>query len=90
MFYYYRFYKNELKKAEATGVPFERMRITTSEIFSTFNPGIRLPVFVWLQIHGTPGVDDFGLSPDHRLIVSGMALGLLSEIGIPSASFEDF
>src|SRR5512143_2828590 len=66
-----------------TGVEFAPVTVTTTDTFHELNPGLELPAFVWLKVHGAPGVDDFGLAPPAELIVSERALELLSGLGLP-------
>jgi hypothetical protein len=53
------------------------VEITTSPTFEELHPGRQLPEFFWMKVHGRPGVDDFGMSGDHRLVASQRALDTL-------------
>src|SRR6476619_7650634 len=44
-----------------------------------------LPPFVWLQIVGKPGRDDFGMGRNHYLVLSERALQILSPFGLAHA-----
>ena len=59
-----------IEKATATGCTFDNVEITKSEQFLQLFPGVELPVFYWLQITGTAGIDDIGFSDDYRIVVS--------------------
>jgi hypothetical protein len=58
----------------ATGVSFAKVEISQSGEFEDFFPNRTLPNFVWLQVIGKARHDDFGLSANHRLIVSQRVL----------------
>jgi hypothetical protein len=70
---------------DLTGASFTQALVTTTETLPELKPHVRLPKFVWLKVHGTPGVDDFGLEPPAKLIVSERALELLAGLGLPHA-----
>ena len=59
-----------IEKATATGCTFDNVEITKSEQFLQLFPGVELPVFYWLQITGTAGIDDIGFADDYRIAVS--------------------
>jgi hypothetical protein len=61
-----------------TGFEVGEVDVEESEQFHDIYPGTRLPPFVWLKVTGRPGVDDFGLSARHRLVVSERALSLMT------------
>ena len=77
-----------LRRAGLTGFRLVGAEVTASEQFWELHPGHKLPAFEWLQIDGIAGRDDFGLSPDHRLIVSGRALEALQAGHIDHAQVE--
>jgi hypothetical protein len=81
--------KEKLQLARFSGVKFEQVKVTTSEQFQGFYPNRQLPAFVWMQVEGIPGRDDFGIGQDFRLIVSDRALQILREIGIDHAKIEE-
>jgi hypothetical protein len=51
-------------------------------LFFCLYPGKVLPEFKWLQVFGTPGQDDFGISKDYRLVVSERILNTLKLYGL--------
>jgi hypothetical protein len=73
-----------------TGVKFAGMQSTVSEEFGEMHPNLKLPKFVWMQITGERGFDDFGLSNDFRLVVSEKAQKVLQTAGIKNAITSDF
>jgi hypothetical protein len=61
-----------------TGFEVGIVEVEESRQFHDIHPQARLPSFVWLQVTGKPGVDDFGLSPGHCVVVSKRALSLMT------------
>lgn len=76
---------HEIERERLTGVAFDDVEVTTSDEFNELFPAKELPVFRWLKVTGTPGKNDFGLTPDLNLVVSDRALHLLQKIGISHA-----
>lgn len=66
--------RSVIQESARTGYEFATVEVTTSELFRELYPDRELPKFWWLKISGKPGVDDFGLSPDHRLVVKDAVL----------------
>jgi hypothetical protein len=66
------------------------VEVTRSEQFQELYPGRVLPRFRWLQIVGVAGSDDFGLSSDHRLVVSKVALQALESCALCQADREPY
>jgi hypothetical protein len=71
------------------------MRIADAEISTDLEyddayPNRPLPLFVWLQIVGKPGQDDFGIARNHHLVLSERALQILSPFGIAHAHMAPF
>lgn len=71
-----------IKQSKLSGVTPSRMETSRSITFETIYPGRQLPQFVWLKIGGKPGVDDFGLAGNGKLIVSGKALVVLKSFNL--------
>ena len=65
-------------RGNLTGFEVGEVDVEESQQFHDIHPDTRLPPFVWLKVTGRPGVDDFGLSPSHRLVVSQRALSLMT------------
>ena len=82
--------KLKLQAAQLTGARFDRVEVTTSEQFQELYPGRELPRFVWLRVEGKPSVDDLGISPDGRLIVSEKTLETLRELSLTWAIVTEF
>ena len=73
---------NSIEQLNLTGVLFKDVEISTSQQFIDLYPNRRLPQFVWLFVIGTPGVDDFGITSDARLVISETALAVLKKFSI--------
>jgi hypothetical protein len=82
--------KKDLQSVGLTGLRFDEVEVTTSEFFQERYPNRQLPKFVWLQIVGKPGQDDFGIAKDLRLVISERALEVLRGLGISNALITDF
>jgi len=82
--------RERIEALEPTGMTFGRVEVSKSGEFEDLYPSRVLPNFVWLQITGAPGVDDFGLSSSHRLVVSQRILEILREGGMRHCDFADF
>ncbi|MBA4017919.1 MAG: hypothetical protein C0483_12145 [Pirellula sp.] len=66
-----------LTAAGLNGFRLAVVEVTASEQFAEMYPDVHLPAFEWLQVVGVAGVDDFGVSADHQLVVSERARDVL-------------
>lgn len=82
--------KKKLQSAGFTGIRFDKVEVTTSEFFQERYPNLQLPKFVWLQVVGRPGQDDFGFAQNARLVISERALEVLEGLGISNALVTPF
>ena len=82
--------KGKPQSVGATGIKFDKVEVTTSGFFQDVHPNRQLPKFVWLQIDGKPGQDDFGIARDLRLVISERALKVLKGLGISNALLTDY
>ncbi|ESZ22363.1 hypothetical protein [Mesorhizobium sp. L2C084A000] len=80
----------KILKSEFSGVTFDKVEVTTSELFEEMQPDQKLPPFVWLKVKGDAGRDDFGMAKDLRLVVSERVLDALKPSGISNALIEPF
>lgn len=71
--------RSVIQQSAYTGCEFDIVEVTTSDLFHDLHPDRQLPKFWWLQIVGQAGVDDFGLSRDHRLVVRDRVLAKMKE-----------
>jgi hypothetical protein len=82
---------NKLMESDATtGARFADVEITTAYPFREFHPDMKLPKFVWLQVTGRAGQDDFGLVANKRLVISEHALDVLKGLQLTDALIEPF
>ena len=74
-----------------TGVSFGTVEVSKSGEFEDLYPARDLPEFVWLQVTGTPGQDDFGYttSNGHCIVVSERILDLLLASGMAYGKFVE-
>jgi hypothetical protein len=80
--------KDALVALTPTGCEFAPVEISKSEQFEEMYPEQELPEFAWLKINGQAGVDDFGMSDDHRLVVSKRILHCLKQFKINNCDTE--
>jgi len=80
----------KLFENRVTGVHFGDVEVSTSGEFEDFYPGRQLPRFVWLQVVGLAGKDDFGMSVDHHLVISERALNILKQLQLTEALITPF
>ncbi|RAU45522.1 MULTISPECIES: hypothetical protein [unclassified Pseudomonas] len=66
------------------------VQISKSEVFFNIHGHQELPEFVWFQVTGDAGADDFGIAEDHRMVVSENALAVLRTAQMNHADFEHF
>ncbi|MGA2224073.1 MAG: hypothetical protein ABSH41_06505 [Syntrophobacteraceae bacterium] len=81
---------HEIERAQLTGISFDDVEVTKSDQFEELYPNRQLPKFVWLQIDGKPGQDDFGIGKDPGLVISERALEVLKGLGISNALVTPF
>jgi hypothetical protein len=79
-----------LQARSLTGFDLADVYISASPQFMELHPGLVLPEFFWLRVRGRPGVDDFALNAEHRLVVSAEALAVLRAAGLRNAEEEDY
>lgn len=80
-----------------TGIDYAKVEVSTSDLFRHLHPTLNLPPFVWLQIKGKAGRDDFGdycdargERPWTRHVISDRALGIIRPFGLNHADIEPF
>ena len=82
--------KNEIEAMNATGVSFSSVEVSKSGQFEDLFPNCQLPHFVWLQVTGQPGKDDFGLSSNNCLVVSERVLTILKAAKMSHADIAEY
>jgi hypothetical protein len=80
----------ELQKHRLSGYELKAVEISTSEQFHELYPDRELPVFAWLYITGTAGIDDFGIDREGRLVVSEKAIGVLKTMRLDHCEVADY
>ena len=80
--------EQELLEIGVSGVTFADVEVTASELFRRLQPQTKLPSFVWMKIQGRPEHDDFGMAPNHELVVSERALDVFERLGNESAGIR--
>jgi hypothetical protein len=81
---------NKLMEIGATGARFADVEVSTTYPFRELYPDTKLPKFVWLQVTGRAGRDDFGLARKIRLVISERALDALKGLQLNHAEIEPF
>jgi len=79
-----------IRKADLSGASFEAMEATASNTFQDIHGDRALPRFQRLTPLGAPGVDDFALAADLRLVLSEKAIGVLQELGLNHAELSPY
>jgi hypothetical protein len=77
-----------LDSSDLGGFILSDVEVSQSEEFHELHPAFDLPAFRWLRVTGRASLDDFGLSPDLRLIVSERALDLLRIYALAHADVQ--
>lgn len=94
----------KIEGARLSSVRFKEVKITTSEQFQDIYRNRRLPRFVWMDVKGRPGRDDFGINESFKitgseqpidarrftLVISERALAILRDLGIANATIYKF
>jgi hypothetical protein len=82
--------KHAVQSAKLTGVHFDSVEVSKSELFDQLHPNQELPSFAWMKVDGKAGRDDFGIVRKTKLVISEHALALLRTLGIPNARVSDY
>ena len=84
---------DEMRKHTFSGYELKAVEISTSDMFRDFqnlHPDRELPEFVWLDITGTAGTDDFGVNKEGRLVVSEDAFAVLKAAHLDNCEVSEF
>ncbi|WP_122556674.1 hypothetical protein [Pseudomonas viridiflava] len=73
--------------SKLTGISYKPVKVSMS-VDILENDNLILPKFEWMQVDGIRGKDDFYLSKDNRLVVSGPALKLLQKFNLNHADIS--
>jgi len=82
--------QEKIQALNATGVAFSTVVVSKSGQFDDLHPDCQLPEFVWLQVTGEPGKNDFGLSSKYSLVVSERILSTLKAAGMSHAEIAEY
>jgi hypothetical protein len=82
--------RDKITALHPTGVSFGPVEVSKSGLFEDRYPNREPPKFVWLQVAGIAGQDDFGLSPTHSLVVSERILNVLKAAGVSHSNIVPF
>jgi len=82
--------KDDIENLKLTGIVFDDLTVTKTEIFNEFYQHIEIPKLFWAKINGLAGIDDFGLSNDFRLVISESSFNVLNVNKLQNAIFSDF
>jgi uncharacterized repeat protein (TIGR02543 family) len=80
--------RNAIESNLLSGVCFADVEVGRSGEFDDLYPECELPHFWWLKVGNAAFKEDFGLTPDLRLVVSAQALETLRAAGIDHAIVE--
>ena len=80
----------QVEGADLSGFVLADLETTVSPEAEERLDGRQLPPFRWLQLTGQPGTDDFGQTPQARLVVSQRALDLLHQGNLKNCDIEDY
>ncbi len=68
---------NDLERSRLSGYNLDHVEIEKSDQFVEIYGDREFPACYWLKVTGEPGVSDFGISDQLKLIVSGQALDVM-------------
>jgi hypothetical protein len=80
--------RKKIEFEKLTGVIFEDIIISKSEIFKEIYPDRQLPKFYWAKIEGEFEKDDFFIGNDCRLIISENTYEVFKQFKIENALLE--
>jgi hypothetical protein len=82
-------FADDLLALGCSGFAVAEMIAKKADQYSLISGRKALPKMVWLQIHGRPGIDDFGTSESGLLVVSARVLELAKRHGLSDAMIYD-
>ena len=66
------------------------MKVTQTEDFLSHKLHNPIPNFFRLNVNGEPGINDFGIAKDLRLVLSEKALDFLNRFNLARATYAPF
>jgi len=82
--------REAIDAAQLSGITFHEMIVSVDRQFHMLHPGVKLPPFDWMKVHGVAGQEDFGIAQDLRLVVSRDAGLQLRGFNLSDATFEEY
>lgn len=79
-----------LQQMSLSGFELDDVDLVMSDEFTEMYPGRQVPNFRWLKVTGRAGVDDFGLSDDHTLVVSDRVLRTIRQHTLAQCDVDAF
>jgi hypothetical protein len=73
-----------------SGFELQEVEVSLSEQFEELYPERAVPEFIWLNVNGEAGSDDFGVDVSGRLVVSETALGLLRSMNLQNCEAAEY
>ena len=73
-----------------SGCEWSTFKMTKSATFMELHFERQLPHFWWLRIVGRAGVDDFGMSADHSLVVSERVLDCMKRFSLKHCDIAEY
>ncbi|MBI3463320.1 MAG: hypothetical protein HY000_09710 [Planctomycetes bacterium] len=80
---------DELQKSALSGYELKAVEVSTSDQFQDLYADCQLPEFLWLDVTGTAGVNDFG-TDELMLVVSENALTALKKAHLENCDIQEF
>ena len=77
-----------LTEGQFEGLSFDALSMSVDPEFEDVTRIDELPTFWWMQVAGSAGRDDFGISTSGRLVVSQAALNVLREFTLDNCDIE--
>ena len=82
--------KEALVEAGVSGCTFDAVEVSKSDDFKELYPDRELPQFFWLKVHGRPGVNDCGSTPEAQLVVSELCLQTTKTFNLAHCDIEPY
>ena len=79
-----------IRSERFTGVQLMPVDVVASDGFREMYPGRKLPGFTRIEVRGEAGVDDFGLSDEHVLVVSDAVFRVLRKYTLAQCDVDEY
>jgi hypothetical protein len=81
--------KNKIENRHLSGIKFDDVYVTTSQLFNDLYPEKIIPKFYWARIKGVPFIDDFAITSDSKLLISERPFLVLKSCNINHAIIQE-